>query len=287
MAGRLAGMTDRVRVTIEDDVARVTLDNPELRNALTAELADGLVAAMETVADSDARCVVVAGEGAAFCAGGDLNAMVEGIEAGDGDGDGVEDGNDTGNGGGRDPETTRAAIERTASAVTAVANCDVPTVAAVEGAAYGAGAALAIACDVVVASEEAGISFGFRRVGLAVDSGVSYHLPRIVGESTAKTLVFTGEMVEADRAADLGLFNRVVPEDSFEEELDAFVDQVASGPTAALSASKRLVEEGSRRSLSEAVAAETDTQVAMVETSDHAEGVRAFVERRDPDFRGE
>jgi len=278
-------MTDRVTVTIEDDVARVTLDHPELRNALTAELADGLVAAMETVADSDARCVVVAGEGAAFCAGGDLNAMVKGIEADGGDGDGADDRGDTGDG--DDSEPARAAVERTASAVTAVANCEVPTVAAVEGAAYGAGAALAIACDVVVASEEAGISFGFRRVGLAVDSGVSYHLPRIVGESTAKTLIFTGEMVEADRAADLGLFNRVVSEDSFDEELDAFVDQVASGPTAALSASKRLVEEGHRRSLSEAVAAETDTQVAMVDTADHAEGVRAFVERRDPDFRGE
>jgi len=265
-------MTDRVTVTVEDDVARVTLDHPELRNALTGELADGLVAAMETVADSEARCVVVAGEGSAFCAGGDVNAMVEGVEPRDSDG--------------RDPERTRAAVERTASAVTAVSTCEVPTVAAVEGPAYGAGAALAIACDVVVASDEAGISFGFRRVGLAVDSGVSYHLPRLVGESTAKTLIFTGEMVEADRAADLGLFNRVVPEDSFDEELDAFVEQVATGPTAALSASKRLVEEGHRRSLSEAVAAETDAQVAMTETADHAEGVRAFVERRDPEFRG-
>jgi len=263
-------MTDRVTVTVEDDVARVTLDHPELRNALTGELADGLVAAMETVADSEARCVVVAGEGSAFCAGGDVNAMVEGTEQDE-----------------RDPEVTRAAVERTASAVTAVATCEVPTVAAVEGPAYGAGAALAIACDVVVASEEAGISFGFRRVGLAVDSGVSYHLPRIVGESTAKTLIFTGEMVEADRAADLGLFNRVVPGDSFDEELEAFVEQVATGPTAALSASKRLVEEGNRRSLSEAVAAETDAQVAMTETADHAEGVRAFVERRDPEFQGE
>jgi 2-(1,2-epoxy-1,2-dihydrophenyl)acetyl-CoA isomerase len=266
-------MNDRVTVTVEDGVARVTLDHPELRNALTAELADGLVAAMETAADSDARCVVVEGNGPAFCAGGDVNGMVQGVERREADG--------------RDPDRAREAVERTASAVTAVSACEVPTVAAVQGPAYGAGAALAIACDVVFASEDAGISFGFRRVGLAVDSGVSYHLPRLVGESTAKTLVFTGEMVDAERARALGLFNRVVPDDSFEAELDAFVEQVATGPTAALSASKRLVEEGHRRSLSEAVAAETDRQVDIAETADHAEGVRAFVERRDPEFRGE
>jgi len=266
-------MTDRVTLTVEDDVARVTLAHPELRNALTADLAEELVAAMERAADSDARCVVLAAEGSTFCAGGDVNAMVEGVEQGES--------------GEWDREDARAAIERTASAVTAVARCELPTVAALQGSAYGAGAALAIACDVVVASETATISFAFRRLGLAVDSGTSSLLPRIVGESTAKELVFTGETVKAERAADLGLFNRVVAEDSFEAELDAFVEQVVSGPTAALSASKRLLEAGHRRSLAEAVDAETEAQLGALETADHAEGVRAFVEGRDPEFRGE
>lgn len=266
-------MTDLVSVAVDGDVARVTLDDPGMRNALTAEVVEGLTAAVETVADSDARCVVVAGNGPAFCAGGDVNAMAEGLDGADAEG--------------RDPEDARVAVERTASAVTAVANCELPTVAAVEGAAYGAGAALAIACDVVVASDEATINFGFRQVGLAVDSGVSYHLPRIVGESTAKALVFTGETLDAQRAADLGLFNRVVREDAFDAELDAFVERIATGPTAALTASKRLIEGGHRRSLSEAVAAETDAQVEMAGTADHAEGVRAFFEGRDPAFEGE
>jgi 2-(1,2-epoxy-1,2-dihydrophenyl)acetyl-CoA isomerase len=266
-------MTDAVTVAVEGDVAHVTLDDPDLRNALTADMAAGLTDAMATVADSDVRCVLLAGNGPAFCAGGDVNAMVEGL--------------DRDESGGRDPDHAREAVERTAAAVTAVATCEVPTVAAVHGPAYGAGAALAIACDVVLASDEAGISFGFRRLGLAVDSGTSYLLPRIVGESTAKELVYTGEMVEADRADELGLFNRVYPAEAFEERVESFVADVAAGPTAALSASKRLIEAGPRRSLPDAVRAEVDAQVTMAETSDHAEGVRAFVEKRDPDFDGE
>jgi enoyl-CoA hydratase/carnithine racemase len=265
-------MTDRVTVEFEDSVARVTLDNPDLRNALTTGVADGLVEAMETVADSDARCVVLASTGSVFCAGGDVNAMIEGAsqrESGE-----------------WDREAARAAVERTASAVTAVGACDVPTVAALEGSAYGAGAALALACDVVVASEGAAINFGFRRLGLAVDSGTSYFLPRIVGESTAKELVFTGETVETERAHDLGLFNRVVPADEFDAELESLVETVATGPTAALSASKRLLEMSFGRSLTDAVAAETDAQVEILETDDHAEGVRAFTEGREPDFDG-
>ncbi|PSQ43610.1 enoyl-CoA hydratase [Halobacteriales archaeon SW_7_68_16] len=255
-----------------EGVAYVTLAYPELRNTLTADVAEGLVDAMRGVGGSDARCVHLAAEGPAFCAGGDVNAMVEGVEAAEK--------------GGRDPEQAREAVVRTASAVTAVATCDVPTVAALEGPAYGAGAALALAADVVLASEEAGISFGFRPLGLAVDSGTSYFLPRVVGESTAKELVFTGEMVEADRAADLGLFNRVFSADSFEDEVASFVESVATGPTAALSASKRLIEAGGRRSLPDAVRAESDAQVEMATTEDHAEGVRAFVAERDPEFEG-
>lgn len=265
-------MTDLVSVTVDGDVARVTLDNPGMRNALTADLAEDLVAAMETVTERDVGCVVLAGNGETFCAGGDVDAMTEAIqhrEAGE-----------------WDAAAVRSAVERTASAVTAVATCEIPTVAALRNPAYGAGAALAIACDAVVASEEAAINFDFRRLGLAVDSGVSYFLPRLVGASTAKTLVFTGETVEAERAADLGLFNRVVPAGSFEEELDAFVDRIASGPTGALRASKRLLDAGHRRSLDAAVEAETDAQVSLLDTEDHAEGVRAFFEGRDPEFGG-
>jgi len=263
-------MTDHVTLAFDGTVARVTLDYPELRNALTEAVVDGLVDAMETVADSDARCVVLAGEGPAFCSGGDVSAVVDGVD---------DDGGD--------PDRIRTVVERAAAAVTAVATCEVPTVAAVDGPAFGAGAGLVLACDVAIASDEAAISFGFRRLGLAVGSGVSYFLPRVVGESTAKELVFTGEMVDAGRADDLGLFTRVVPADSVRAEVEAFAEQVATGPTAALSASKRLIEAGHRRSLPDAVRAETDAQAAMAETGDHAEGVRAFVEKRDPEFSGE
>lgn len=262
-------MTEFVTVDVADGVARVTLDHPEVRNALTEDVARGLVDAMATVADSDVRCVRLEGRGSAFCAGGDVSAMRERL---------AEEWN---------AARVRDSIERTASAVTAVATCEVPTVAAVDGPAYGAGAGLVLACDVALASADAEISFGFRRVGLAVDSGTSYFLPRVVGESTAKELVFTGELLDAERAADLDLFDRVLPVESFGSEVEAFVERVAGGPTEALAASKRLLEAGHRRSLPDAVRAETDAQVAMVGTADHAEGVRAFVEDREPAFRGE
>lgn len=263
-------MTETVRLEVADGVARVTIDRPEVRNALTSEVAAGIEDAIEGVESSDARCIALAGSSGVFCAGGDVEAMLAGVE------------NDT---------PVRERVERVvgsaAAAVRAVATCELPTVAVLDGVAYGGGASLATACDVRLASEDAEISFGYRQVGLSVDAGASHFLPRIVGEGVAKELVYTGELVGAERAADLGLFNRVCPTDRFETEVDAFLDRVASGPTVALSNSKRLIEAGARRSLDEAIDAETAAQALSASTDDHIEGVRAFVEHRDPAFEGE
>jgi enoyl-CoA hydratase/carnithine racemase len=177
-------------------------------------------------------------------------------------------------------------VEETAGAVSAVANCDLPTVAKLDGAAYGAGATLAIACDLLLASSSAKISFGFRQVGLSIDSGASYLLPRLVGENVAKELVFTGELIDADRAKDVGLFNRVFPDDEFDARVDDVVQRIATGPTVALRNSKRLLEQGLDSTFEQAVHNEAAMQVVSAETDDHAEGVRAFVEKRDPEFEG-
>lgn len=260
---------EHVTLEVTDGVATVTLDHPDMRNALTSGVATEFIEAVESVPD-DARCLVVAGNGPTFCAGGDISAMVDGLE-------------------GEEPphERVRRIVEETAGAVRAVATTDVPTIAKIHGAAYGAGAALAVGCDVLLASEDAKISFGFRQVGLNIDSGASYFLPRMVGENVAKELVYTGELIDAERAEAVGLFNHVYPTAEFDERVAGFVDRVASGPTVALEQSKRLVEQGLTSSLDEAIENEAAAQTVSGSTDDHGEGVRAFVGEREPEFQGE
>ncbi|WP_302080490.1 enoyl-CoA hydratase/isomerase family protein [Salinibaculum rarum] len=263
-------MTELVRTDVTDETATITLDNPDARNALSVELATQLIDAVAEVENTDARCLVVEGAGGYFCAGGDIKAMVEGVSA---DVD-------------IDERVDRFGLPIN-HAVQAVYECPLPTIAKVDGPAFGAGGALAIACDVVLASERARISFGFRQVGLSVDSGTSYLLPRQVGENVAKELVYTGELVDSDRANRLGLFNHVYPDDEFQERAQELVDTVATGPTVALEESKRLIEAGPSRTFAEAVDAEADALRTTLATADHAEGAQSFVEQRDPEFEGQ
>jgi enoyl-CoA hydratase/carnithine racemase len=264
---------DAVMLDVEDDVATVTLNRPGMRNALTAEVSAGIVDALEELEahdGPDVRAVVFEGAGGSFCAGGDVNAMME-LQS---DAVGLE-------------EAVRVVREATGRAVERVYEFHLPTVAKIDGAAFGAGGVLALACDLQVMSEDASMSFGFRSVGLAVDSGASYLLPRVVGTNTAKELVFTGERVEADRAAEMGLVNHAYPVDAFDERTAEFVERVASGPTVALRESKQLLNQGLESSFGQAVTNEASAQAAVFETADHTEGVEAFMEGRRPEFDGE
>jgi 2-(1,2-epoxy-1,2-dihydrophenyl)acetyl-CoA isomerase len=161
-----------------------------------------------------------------------------------------------------------------------------PTIAAIDGPAVGAGANLALACDMQLATEEANFGFVFRQVGLSVDAGTSYLLPRVVGDNVAKELVLTGDIVGAEGAADLGLVNHVYPSEAFEDELDAFVEKIVSGPPVAMRQMKRLVGEGLEKSLEQAMIDEATAQGLVFGTDDHEEGVEAFFEGRKPEFTG-
>lgn len=260
---------DAVLLDIEDGVATITLNNPDMRNALTMDVGEGVLEALEEIEESGARCVVVEGAGDAFSAGGDVNSMMEGL-SGEAD----------------LHEMVRMVDQKTSRTVARLADFYLPTIARIDGIAYGAGANLAIACDLQLASEEARISFGFRQVGLAVDSGTSYLLPRIVGTNVAKELVFTGELVEAERAERLGLFNHVWSEDEFGEEFREFVREIAEGPSVALRTSKRMINQAYSQSLYEAMWNEASAQAAVFRTEDHREGAEAFMERREPEFEG-
>lgn len=261
---------DAVTVDIENGVATLTMNRPDMRNALTSEMSQGLIDAVDEIEQhEEVRCAVITGKEGTFCAGGDINSMMERLG-----GDVPLDG------------AIRRIVHETHRAIERVKEFHLPTVAKVDGVAFGAGANLAIACDCVLASERAKISFGFRQVGLAVDSGTSYLLPRLVGENVAKELVFTGELVEPERALDLGIFNHVYGTDAFEAEAEEFVQSIAQGPTVALEASKRVINQGLQSSLKEALDNEAAAQAAVFETQDHEEGAAAFMESRAPDFEG-
>lgn len=259
---------DAVLVDIEDATATLTLNRPDTRNALTGEISREIVEAIERVEDSDARCVVLEGAGESFSAGGDVTAMLEGLH------------------GDITPQAKIAAIEGTAAGIRAVYECDLPVVGKVDGPAFGAGANLAIACDVPVASEDATVSFGFRQVGLAVDAGTSYLLPRIVGENKAQELVLTGEVLDAEAAADLGIVAQVHPAGEFEAAVAELTDRIATGPTVALATSKRLLRQGLDSTFEQAIENEAAAQVPVFETHDHEEGATAFLEGREPEFEG-
>lgn len=259
-----------VTVSIEGAVATVTLNRPAARNALSKATAEALTDRFESVADSEARCVVLEGAGPAFCAGGDIDAMLEGVD---------DD----------QPPAERVEVVVSAlhEAIRTVHSCPLPVVARLDGPAFGAGAGLALACDLQVASTDAKIGFGFRQVGLACDSGVSYFLPRIVGPNKAKELLFTGDLLDAETAHELGLFTQVFDAETFESEASALVDDIASGPTVALGHAKRLVNRSLDSSLEQALENEATAQGVAFTTDDHEEGATAFVEKRDPEFRGQ
>lgn len=262
--------TDRVELTRDPEsrIARVTLTDPDRRNALSTELASGVVAALDRLEGTDTRCVVVAGEESAFSAGGDVEAMVERADADEPLDDAV-----------------RHVIQDTGRCVRRLYESEFPTVAKVTGPAFGAGANLAIAADVLLFHADARIGFGFRNVGLAVDSGTSFLLPRLVGDNVAAELMYTGELLDADRALELGIANHVFDAETFEREAEALIEEIASGPSVALRTSKRLLRADSP-SLGQAIRNEASAQAAVFDTEDHAEGVAAFVEKREPEFEG-
>ncbi|MFB6170950.1 MAG: enoyl-CoA hydratase/isomerase family protein [Haloarculaceae archaeon] len=262
--------SDAVRLDYDDGVATITLNQPDRRNAFSAAIQSGIAEALDRIeSDGDARVVVFEGAGEAFSAGGDISKMRNWLE---------------------DEETTQTErareIESGMELMATVDEFPLYTVAKVDGPAVGAGAALTLACDIQLASERSVIGFVFRNVGLAVDNGVSHLLPQVVGRNVAKELTATGELVDAERAADLGLVNHVYPTAEFEERADDLIAEIASGPTVALRHTKRLVDEGADASLREALADEALSQTVVMETRDHREGVEAFFEKRDPEFEG-
>lgn len=249
-------------------MATVTLNRPEVKNALDHETMAGLAEELRGLRGGDARCVVLRGAGDSFCSGADVQEFVEFA-------------------GMKPPEIAGLIDDTLNDIVRALVKLRKPVVAKVDGHAVGAGCNVALACDLVVAGESAVFGELFSRIGMAVDTGGSYLLPRLVGMKQAKELVFTGRDVPAREAAEMGLINRCVPDEDLDASVEDLVRELAGGPTRALGASKALLHYGAVNDVDSALEREAWVQAAITQSGDVGEGVMAFVEGREPEFEGE
>lgn len=263
-------MTDQpVLVDRADAVATVTLNRPDRRNALTGELKEALVAALEEVADdTEVRAVVLTGAGSAFCVGQDLGEHAAAL--------------------GADPSTAFDTVPQHYSPiVTALATMPKPVVAAVNGTCVGAGLGFALACDLRVFAGGATLGTAFSAIGLTCDSGLASTLPRAVGDARARELVLLGRNFSPEEAVGWGIAGEIVPADEVLAAATTTASRLAAGPTLAYAESKRLLAVGLDRTLSDTLGEEAVAQARCGMTQDHIGAVTAFLNRERPTFAGE
>ena len=266
-------MADFVRYEQADRIVTLTLSRAEQRNAIgSTEFCAALVEAVER-ANADARvaCLIVTGDGSAFCAGGNVKTMLTPGNFGLGD----------------TPPATRDNYKRGIQRIPlALWKCEVPTIAAVNGPAIGAGCDLACMCDIRIASPRAQFAESFLKLGLIPGDGGAWLLPRIVGRSKAAEMTYTGEALDAEAALACGLVSKVVAHD---ELLPAALDlagRIAANPPQALRLTKRLLRESEHSRLPDLLELSAAFQALVHETADHTEAVTAFLEKRPPTFSG-
>lgn len=263
--------TGQLLCEVKDGVATITLNRPEARNALSDGIRQGLIRQIaERGADPDVGALLITGAGTAFCAGGDVKRM-----------------------GDKSPRATMTnaeaveALRKRQRAITgALMALRIPTVAALPGAAAGAGLSIALACDIRVAARSAFVTAGYARVGLSGDYGIAWLLTRAVGGAKARELMLTAQRVDAATCERIGLVNRVVPDDELRGAAYDLARSLANGPRVALRHIKDNLDEALAIDYLTALDREAERLVASSRTADHQEAVTAFAEKRPPVFRG-
>jgi len=265
--------TDELLCVIRERVAVITLNRPEARNALSDRLSPALRTMIRTCGENpEVGVLLLTGAGNAFCAGGDVKGM----------------------GAHRDKKKLEMSYdekvadlqERQRLLTGALASVRKPTIAALPGPAAGAGLSIALACDIRIAAQSAFVSTGYLRVALSGDYGIAWLLTRLVGTARARELMFTAEKVDAARCEQIGLVNRVVPDDELRAEAFALARSMAEGPTLALRYMKDNLDEALLFDFSTARDHEAERLVRLTTTADHREAVQAFIEKRKPVFKG-
>ncbi|NBW05758.1 MAG: 2-(1,2-epoxy-1,2-dihydrophenyl)acetyl-CoA isomerase [Alphaproteobacteria bacterium] len=258
-------MNDTVLVDDHDGWVKITLNRPDRLNSLNVDLHLALRAALDAARQS--RAVLITGAGRGFCAGQDLG----------------ERNPDSGD---WPPDLGAMLRDYFNPLIRQVSDLPVPVVCAVNGVAAGAGASLALACDIVLAARSAKFIQAFSKIGLAPDAGASWLLPARIGQARAIALALTGAPVTAEQAADWGMIWQCHDDAALMPAAEALVSQLAAGPTAAYAATKSLVQDAAANSLSEQLDAEAAAQQALGRSADYAEGVRAFLAKRPARFGG-
>lgn len=260
--------TELVKLEVRDTVATLTLNRPDVRNAMTAEMGRCVEAAVARInAMSDVRVVVVTGAGRAFSSGGDLVSLAKDAGLGAA-GDGL--------GGGANFYSLYLSIGR----------LDVPSIAAINGHAIGAGLCFALACDLRVMHDQAKVGMTFVKIGIHPGMAATWNLPRIVGPSHAADLLYTGRLVDAREALAMGLVNRIAADDTFAATVGEMAQSIAANGPIAVRALKQTLRGSATRTLEEAIVREADTQAKTFETDDAREGISAVKAKREPRFTG-
>jgi len=263
--------TDQLACTVRDGVAIITLNRPEARNAFTPAMSTALRELIPALdADSEVRALLLTGAGSAFCSGGDVKNMGDRRAPTDQTHD----------------EKFRAMQLRHQGTVGALRKLRKPVIAAIPGAAAGAGLALALGADIRIAGTSAMLTTGYTKVGLPGDYGIAWLLTRTIGPGRARELMLTAERVGAARAEALGLVNRVVDDAKLQEEAFALAKSLAEGPSVAVGYIKDNLDDAFDVTHTEAIDREAERMMRAQGTDDHKEAVRAFVDKRKPVFKG-
>ncbi len=256
--------------TKEGGIATITLNRPDIMNVFIPGISEGIYKAVEDATkDNEVRVLVITGTGRAFCAGADVKAMAEDA---------------------RQPssaEGKRAALsQRQQLSIRLLQGCGKPVIAAINGVAVGGGVDLALGCDIRIASDRARFAEAYVRRGLIPLDGGTFFLPRLVGIDRACQLIWTGDMIDAKEAERIGLVTMVVPHEELESATRELAEKIAKGPPLAIQSAKRAIYEGLATDLKSNLEYVTSATKELVETEDHKEGARAFVEKREPVFKG-
>ena len=259
-------MNNSILIKIENQVAYVTLNRPDVFNSFNREMALSLQSILDDCEhNNDVRSIVITGNGKAFCAGQDLKEVTSPE---------------------LNPGFKKILEEHYNPIITRIRAINKPIIAAVNGVAAGAGANIALSCDLVVASNKASFIQAFSKIGLIPDSGGSFFLPRLIGFQKATALMMLGDKVTAEEAEELGMIFKVISSESFNEEVEKLAVKLANMPTKALGLIKELLSKSMTNTLEQQLELEGKLQIKAALSEDYTEGVNAFMEKRKPIFKG-